>query len=505
MEPKNRFSSLLEHLTTVTAVKHYILAQYLQYDVSYISKWIGGKVLPSEKLAGAISQQISRCIVEEGSQEGLVQLISDYQVQDENELQQAMYDNLIAEYDYVRDLQQNNGTIVAPDVSFYPELALKAFIDKMHHPVLRRVKSLHIMAAIDLFSMAHEHRLHALRIEKGGFVNQHMYPDVHFSLLLNLRDSDENELIYNAMFLNSVLTALTPIDFRLYSSDFAYGKALFVVQNDFAISGMLIRPDACAAVTVCEGADNSAPLYNTIQSLCMREALLFRKITMPELVMGSKVYVHSLLSPNPRWFLGHITEHLLPDDLFEEAIQMAGETAERLGKDTLREIHKLTVAVMKQSQVRVLLYESAITEAMITGNIDFFNFRIQFNFEQRARLLQHLLSVCCSQEGELQVRLIHGQLVADFHNIINPCIFLSSMISYFRLYNSNGNWKLMCINLPEIQSVYDTFFEDVWDGKNCNIVHDISQIDLYINHLLHGVELLSGTRPQETADMDVQA
>ncbi len=505
MEPKNRFSSLLEHLIAVAGVKHYVLAQYLQYDVSYISKWIGGKVLPSEKLAGTILQQISQCIIEHGNQEGLIQLISDYQVQDEHELQQAVYDNLIAEYDYVRDLQQNNGTIVAPNVSFYPELALKAFIDKMHHPVLRRVKSLHIMAAIDLFSMAHEHRLHALSIEKGSFVNQHMYPDVHFSLLLNLRNSEENERIYNAMFLNSVLTALTPIDFRLYSSDFAYGKALFVVQNDFAISGMLIRPDACAAVTVCEGADNSAPLYNTIQSLCMREALLFRKITMPELVKGSMAYVHSLLSPNPRWLLGHVTEHLLPDDLFEEAMQMAGDMAERLGTDVLREIHKLTVAVMKQSQVQVLLYESAITEAVITGNVDFFNFRVQFNFEQRARLLQHILSLCCTEEEEVQVRLIHGQLVADFHNITNPCIFLSSMISYFRLYNSNGNWKLMCINLPEIQSLYDAFFEDVWNGKNCAIVQDTSQIDRYINHLLRGVELLSGTQPYESGDVDVQS
>lgn len=51
MEPKNRFSTLLEHLMSVTALKHYVVAQALQYDVSYISKWIGGKALPAEKSA----------------------------------------------------------------------------------------------------------------------------------------------------------------------------------------------------------------------------------------------------------------------------------------------------------------------------------------------------------------------------------------------------------------------------------------------------------------------
>ena len=497
MEPKNRFSSLLEHLVTVTSLKHYVLAQYLQYDVSYISKWIGGKVLPSEKLASTILQQISHCIVEQGSQEGLVQLIKDYQVQDEHELQQAVYDNLIAEYDYVRDLQQNNGTIVAPNVAFYPELSLKTFIDKMHHPVLRRVKSLHIMAAIDLFSMAHEHRLHALRIEKGRFVNQHMYPDVHFSLLLNLKKLDENELIYNALFINSALTALTPIDFRLYNSDFAYGKALFVVQNDFAISGMLIRPDSCAAVTVCEGAENSAPLYNTIQALCMREALLFRRISFDELVSEQMDYVHSLLSPNPRWLLGHITEHLLPDDLFEEVMQMAPELVSKLGADNLRELHKLTVAVLKQSQVQLLIYESAITETVVSGSVDFFNFPVQLTFEQRTRLIEYFRGLCrLQQKKSLQIRLIHGNLVSDFHNIIDPCIFLSSMISYLRLYNRGGKGKLLCINRPEIQTIYDGFFEEVWSGKNCDIVQEPAEIDQYVNHLLHGVQLLSGMQPQ---------
>ena len=63
----------------------------------------------------------------------------------------------------------------------------------------------------------------------------------------------------------------------------------------------------------------------------------------------------------------------------------------------------------------------------------------------------------------------------------------------------------MCINLPEIQSLYDAFFEDVWNGKNCAIVQDTSQIDRYINHLLRGVELLSGTQPYESGDVDVQS
>lgn len=132
MEPKNRFSTLLEHLMSVAALKHYVVAQALQYDVSYISKWIGGKALPAEKSAEDVLRRLSRCLVEQGEPQGLVQLIRDYQVQDEQELSLAIYDNLMAEYNYVRELQRSSGAVVAPNVAFYPQLPLKNFIGKIH-------------------------------------------------------------------------------------------------------------------------------------------------------------------------------------------------------------------------------------------------------------------------------------------------------------------------------------------------------------------------------------
>ena len=49
MDDKNRFSILLEHLLEVAEVKNYTLAKRLQYDVSYISKWVSGRMLPAKK------------------------------------------------------------------------------------------------------------------------------------------------------------------------------------------------------------------------------------------------------------------------------------------------------------------------------------------------------------------------------------------------------------------------------------------------------------------------
>ena len=46
---KNRFSTLLEELISISGVKNSGLAKALQYDASFFCFWISGRLLPTEK------------------------------------------------------------------------------------------------------------------------------------------------------------------------------------------------------------------------------------------------------------------------------------------------------------------------------------------------------------------------------------------------------------------------------------------------------------------------
>ena len=56
MKNKNRFSKLLAYLMEVAELKNYTLANELQYDVSYISKWLNGQMLPGSKTEKTVMQ-----------------------------------------------------------------------------------------------------------------------------------------------------------------------------------------------------------------------------------------------------------------------------------------------------------------------------------------------------------------------------------------------------------------------------------------------------------------
>lgn len=165
MEDKNRFSILLEHLLEVAEVKNYTLAKRLQYDVSYISKWVSGRMLPAKKTEKRVMEGISACVVDEATDDGRNLLLREYSVSIPSDLKAAIYDNLIAEYDYLQE-----------------ELNMLQYLTKMAHPVLRRVNQLDIVAVMDLMEMAREYRLKVANLQNGQLVDQRSYDNVYFKL-----------------------------------------------------------------------------------------------------------------------------------------------------------------------------------------------------------------------------------------------------------------------------------------------------------------------------------
>ena len=270
MKEKNRFSVLLEHLTSMANLKNYVLAKAVQYDESYISKWISGKSLPTEKNHEIILQNISQCIVEALTDDNRDTFLEEYQISDVSNLQKAIYDHLESEYTYVKELQVTTGSKVATKISYYPELTLDQFIFKMKHPSLRKVQSLNIYAMVDILNVDTNYQL--LIAEFNSMHNDRglVLPGVHFSLMIDLESSSDNP-VYTAGFLMNLLSNLSNIDFNLYCGTQAQKKMVFAIKDIYSLSGMLVDQNHCLAVTKIEDSSLSTELYYKLKLLCSKE------------------------------------------------------------------------------------------------------------------------------------------------------------------------------------------------------------------------------------------
>lgn len=268
MEDKNRFSILLEHLLEVAEVKNYTLAKRLQYDVSYISKWVSGRMLPAKKTEKRVMEGISACVVDEATDDGRNLLLREYSVSIPSDLKAAIYDNLIAEYDYLQEELDSGEARIRPYTDFWAELNMLQYLTKMAHPVLRRVSQLDIVAVMDLMEMAREYRLKVANLQNGQLVDQRSYDNVYFKLMIDI-SREKWDPIYDAALIINVLTNFSHIHFKLFGSTAAAGRAVFVVKGDFAITGLLVSHSRCAAVTATEDPQNCESLYDNFSKLCV--------------------------------------------------------------------------------------------------------------------------------------------------------------------------------------------------------------------------------------------
>lgn len=485
MKDKNRFSILLEHLMAIAELKNSILAKAVQYDDSYISKWISGKLLPTEKNHENTLQAISHCIVEALSEESTAQLLQEYQLQDINDLETAIYDNLESEYIYVKELQNSTGTEVAPKISYYPELTLDQFIFKMKHPSLRKVNSLNVYAIVDILNVDPNYQLLIAELNSAHGGRNLILPGVHFSLLMDL-ESAASTPAYTAGFLMNVMTNLSNIDFNLYSGSQAQRKLIFAIRDTYAISGMLVDSSHCLGITTIEDSDLTNELYHKIRLLCNKETLLIRKTTIPEMIHRFE-YEQTLISQKQYCLIGHLTEHFLPEDLYTELLDEYCLNNNDLQKEDVKKLNHLTQRILETTPIHLIIYASVLKDFTVTGELDFFGVRISLTISQRLRCLKNLEQLL-NKLDLMHVCVLPEGILSDHQHIPHPTLFISDSLCYLRLKKLTPEYNICIPNKIILDHIFEEFFDDVWDSNIDKNSHNT--VVAMIQHAIHAIEIM---------------
>ena len=485
MKEKNRFSSLLKQLMTIADVKNYALARDLQFDESYVSKMISGTLMPPKKTSDRVMRTISRCIVSALDDNRRQTMMAEYQITREKDLEPAIYDNLMAEYNYVMGLKEETGSELAQKVSYFPELTLSQFLQKTRHPSVRQVKSLDVITAIDILSLDRQYQLALAALENSSDVVSKNYPNVRFSMLMNL-DGNSGQNTYNVTFLLNLLTNLSDIDFQLYNWPRAAGKVIFTIRDAYSIAGMIVDESHCIAVSTSEDPANANATYDRLRSLCSPENLIVRKENMEDKLRDND-YIRFLLGRNQRWLLGHMTEHLMPESLFEELAPEYCRNRE-ITLEQLRRIHAMARSVMDELEIRVMICEKALMEFAVSGELDFFNSKMYLTPEQRLTYLRYMCTLP-EKNSRVQCKVIRVGAVSDVQHIPDPTVFLTDGMGYLRLARSGAEYNMSIVKRMDALEMLRAFFEDVWQGKGYNHISSREEMEDMLRYVSRMIQL----------------
>lgn len=491
MKQKNKFGILLQRLMIETGLKNSTLAEKLQYDVSYISKWNSGRFLPSEKNADRIADEIAACIVESLSEEKEFELSEKYHASDPGELKDHIYHALLDAF-YESKNKPYEVELRETDKLYLLGVPVRNLIEEAHFTGSGKQEETEIAAVIDVFSLDHESRLILAGIAKGRFAIRDSFPDVHFSMILNaypVSAHEETDYVYDSIFLIHMLTSFSKIDFQLYNQPFAYGKYIYAERDRILITGILSeRDDHCFGVT--RSCDVSAvnAFWQKVKMMCSQETQAFRRSTIAEMVR-KREYMQSVLSTEVCFLMGHITELLVPAGLFDILAEEIREKWEG-SIEELRRLHQLSCGIMEKKDIHIMIYESAFTNFIVSGELDFYNYCLYLTPKQRLQCLEYIFQILQKREYT-GIKLIEGGFSADFQYITNPCLFMSAYICYLRLENGCYENNILILNDKMIRNLFRNFWQEIWNRRSDIVIGEREALMGKMEHYLASVQMLA--------------
>lgn len=479
----HHFGAQLEELMIFTGVKNTHIASELNYDTSYISKWITGKSLPSKKNIENILSVVSSVLVSHSSEDTIANLLVRFNARNRIELQENISSYLRNSYydtsgEMNDRIYMNNSALTVNPQGLFPLLGDYA-------KSLTNKENVAIAVMADLFALDPISRLTLAGITNQRFALTRFRPKLKIDYIIDT-SSLTGTSVYNILLLIHMTTCFSLADFEIYHHETAQGKLLLTVDEEFSSVSLLEDNMSILCTTTTKDVKTSHQIYQSVLNHTDPDKKLFFKTTMEELLLSHQ-YIQTLLSQNTRWLIGHISEKFLSPDLFNKLAEQYFEGELLL---EAKRAYILTSNAIQTNQIQIMVYGLALMQFALSGELDFFNQKVILTPEEIRHEFEHL-QFLFQQIDDSHLRMINEGFSDDFTYITNPYICLSSSIGYLRLENKHYKNNLLLIRDEHMQRSLDVFFDTIWNYDSSVVISDKEVIIQRLDTLMKATTFFS--------------
>lgn len=476
------FGQLLEKLLYLSNQKKITLAKELGYDISYISKWINGRNLPTQKNISNICKVTSEFIVKSlnsVSKQDLKHYFEiELEVKDDTEL--AQFIDRILNESYIATAQKSNSSVYKSthsEENYNSMLHInprfrKNYLSKDMDLYANESNELDIILSTNLYKLKSNDKIYIAGM-KSSLDEIQKDKNVRIRFLTGFEGS-EKDLILNTFLIIYMIIEYTDFNFEIYNCDIDNSNILSVVRDRMFHSAIFGSNGRCLLTNMTKEKSVVDEAYFSFEETIKSQGKLLVDKKSPIDMVKDKTYMQYIMGKDFKWILGSINEFFMPPDLFMElAESIFGNDKELLQE--LQQINTLLQNITYKSDIKALVYEVELIKYISTWEVTFFNIPVKLTLEQMERHIKNIEYIIKNNEN-IEIKLIEGNILDNYHSDINPSIHLSKNMNLIKTSNEHESNDYAVIKDKEFKRVCDKLFDESWNNKSERFISDKKEI-----------------------------
>lgn len=476
------FGQLLEKLLYLANQKKGTLAKELGYDISYISKWINTKNLPSQKNISEICKTTARFIVSSLNEKSKQDLLDYFELGKEID----NYETLVQYIDrslknaYIATAEVKNINIYKGTRSednynsathINPSLR-KQYLANDSTLFLSKTGKLDMIISANLYHINNEDK-RAMALMKQALSEIEGENEVRVRFLMGFDGMNEDSVLNTILTINMVITH-PEMNFEIYNCEVESGSILSVIKDNIFHNALFTKEKRCLLTNMSKEKEIVDDMYYSLEYILKsRGKKVFEKINPLSIIKNQK-YVQYIMGSDLRWIIGSINELLMPSDLFiEVGRQVFGDNIEII--DELQKINLFLQNVTYSSDIKILIYESELRDYISTGKMNFFNTPITLSFDQRERHVEYIERILRESE-KINIKLVGGNFVEEFRHNKAPSLYLSKTIKFTMVHPTEDINDYAIINNNEFGDICSNVFDKLWNERRDVVIEDKDEV-----------------------------
>ena len=479
------FGKLLEKLLYLSNQKKSSLAKALGYDVSYISKWITGKNLPTQKSISDICKTTSEFIVDSLNMSYMQELKIYFEIDEDVEsnavLAQYLERSLKESYMYTAEKSIPNLYKKTHSEDSYNSMThinprlRKQYLAKDANLFMNSSDKLDLIISADLYKLNNSDKMAIADMKKElmSLNASHNIHNIRVRFLMGF-DRQDSDIVFNTIMIINMITTYPEINFEIFNCEVDSNAVISVIKDRIFHAAMYTKDRRCLFTNMSKDKEIVDEIYYSLEDILKNQGKLIFEVKSTLDIIKNRKYLQYIMGQDLRWLIGHINELFMPYDLFDEvAKSIFGEDEEVL--EELKKINMLLQNVIYKSKLKVLIYELDLRKYISVGKLNFFNIPIKLTFEQRERHINYIKKII-EEYDNVEIKLIDGNFVEEFKETQDSSIYLSKNLQMMSINPREDHNDYAIIKDNEFKNICDEFFEILWNKESEIVVNNKTEM-----------------------------